>query len=63
MLCLLTYHVIIDEVIKLTKLKAVELLLKKFKERFGKYPNAVQFDEGKEFYNVGVRDLPKRSDV
>ena len=28
--------------------KAVELLLEKFKERFGKYPNFVQFDEGKE---------------
>ena len=37
--------------------KAVDLLLEKFKERFGKYPNFVQFDEGKEFYNVGVRNF------
>ena len=29
--------------------KAGDLLLEKFKERFGKYPNSVQFDEGKEF--------------
>ena len=36
---------------------AVDLLLEKFRERFGKYPNVVQFDEGKEFYNVGVRDF------
>ena len=37
--------------------KAVNLLLDSFKKRFGKYPNVVQFDEGKEFYNVGVREL------
>ena len=43
--------------------KVVELLLEKFKERFGKYPNSVQFDEGKEFYNVGVRNLLKSHDV
>ena len=43
--------------------KAVDLLLEKFKERFGKYPNSVQFDEGKEFYNVGVRNLLKSHDV
>ena len=36
---------------------AVDLLLDKFKTRFGKYPDVAQFDEGKEFYNVGVRDL------
>ena len=35
--------------------EAVEELLKTFKERFGKYPNVVQFDEGKEFYNVNWR--------
>ena len=29
--------------------KAVEILLENFKKRFGKYPNVVQFDEGKEF--------------
>ena len=38
--------------------KAIRLLLEKFKERFGKYPNFVQFDEGKEIYN-GVRNLLK----
>ena len=43
--------------------KAVDLLLEKFKERFGKYRNFVQFDEGKEFYNVGVRILLKSHDV
>ncbi len=37
--------------------KTVDDLLEEFKERFGKYPNVAQFDEGKEFYNVGVRDL------
>ena len=31
--------------------KAVDLLLDKFKTRFGKYPDVAQF------YNVGVRDL------
>ena len=43
--------------------KAVDLLLKKFKRRFDKYPNVTQFDEGKEFYNVGVRNLLKSHDV
>ena len=43
--------------------EAVKELLKKFKERFGKYPNVVQFDEGKEFYNVGVRELFKSHNV
>ena len=42
---------------------AVDLLLEKFRERFGKYPNVVQFNEEKEFYNVGVRDLLKSHDV
>ena len=37
--------------------KAVDQLLDTFKTRFGKYPNVAQFDEGKEFYNVGVREL------
>ena len=36
--------------------KAVDLLLDNFKTRFGKYPNVAQFDEGKEFYNVGVTE-------
>ena len=43
--------------------EAVKELLKKFKERFGKYPNVVQFDEGKESYNVGVRELLKSHNV
>ena len=43
--------------------KAVDLLLESFKRRFGKYPNVVQFDEGKEFYNVGIRNLLKSHDV
>ena len=43
--------------------KSVDLLLEKFKRRFGKYPTVVQFDEGKEFYNVGVRNLLKSHDV
>ena len=33
--------------------KAVEKVLAQFKERFGRYPKAAQFDDGKEFYNVG----------
>ena len=43
--------------------KAVEILLENFKKRFGKYPNVVQFDEGKEFYNVAVRELLKSHNV
>ena len=43
--------------------KSVNLLLKKFRERFGKYPNSVQFDEGKEFCNVGIRNVLKSHDV
>ena len=43
--------------------KAVGLLLDKFQARFGKYPDVPQFDEGNEFYNVGVRDLLKSHDV
>ena len=40
---------------------AVSKLLRKFKKRFGKYPNVAQFDEGKEFYNVGVKWLLKET--
>ena len=43
--------------------KAVKILLENFKKRFGKYPNVVQFDEGKDFYNVGVRELLKSHNV
>ena len=39
--------------------KAVGELLKQFKERSVKYPKVAQFDEGKEFYNVGVKELLK----
>ena len=43
--------------------KAVGLLLEEFKKRFGKYPGFAQFDEGKEFYNVGVKNLLQKHDV
>ena len=43
--------------------KAVNLLLGNFKTRFGKYPNVAQFDEGKEFYNVGGKDVLKSHNV
>ena len=43
--------------------KAVNILLDSFKKRFGRYPNVVQFDEGKEFYNVGVRELLRSHDI
>ena len=42
---------------------AVDILLKRFKGRFGKYPTVIQFDEGKEFYNVGVKTLLKEHEV
>ncbi len=47
----------------LKTMKAVGDLLEEFKERFGKYPNVAQFDEGKEFYNVGVRDLLTKNNI
>ena len=37
--------------------KAVSELLNKFKDRFGECPKLVQFNDGKEFYNVGVKTL------
>jgi hypothetical protein len=43
--------------------KAVEKVLAQFKERFDRYPKAAQFDDGKEFYNVGVKTLLKDHDV
>ena len=43
--------------------KAVDELLKQFKERFGKYPKVYQFDDGKEFYNVGIKQLLKEHNV
>ena len=44
---------------KTSMTKAVERMLTKFKIRFGKYPSYIQFDEGKEFTNVGVKNLLK----
>ena len=35
---------------------AVRELLRQFHDRFGTYPKLAQFDDGKEFYNVGVKD-------
>ena len=43
--------------------KAVTELLRKFKERFGDYPNFAQFDDGKEFYNVGVKTLLEKHGI
>ena len=37
--------------------EAVRELLKKFNDKFGRYPSIAQFDDGKEFYNVGVKNL------
>ena len=37
--------------------KAVNVLLERLKERYLAYPRLAQFDDGKEFYNVGVRRL------
>ncbi|CAB3977330.1 integrase core domain-containing [Paramuricea clavata] len=42
---------------------AVEQVLKQFHERFGRYPNVAQFDEGKEFYNNGVKALLDDHDI
>ena len=43
--------------------KAVDNLLEQFKTRSGKYPNVTQFDEGKEFHNVGVKTFLESKDV
>ena len=43
--------------------KAVTLILKEFKNRFGNYPKLAQFDDGKEFYNVGVKALLEKRGV
>ena len=37
--------------------KALTLLLKQLNDRFGDHPKLVQFDDGKEFYNVGFNAL------
>ena len=44
--------------------KAVGSLLKQFKDRFdGRYPKVAQFDDGKEFYNVGVKTLSDKHEI
>ena len=43
--------------------KAVEELMEEFKTRFGKYPKFTQFDDGKEFHNVGVKTILKNNGV
>ena len=43
--------------------KAVTELLRQFKERFGDYPRLAQFDDGKEFYNIGVKSLLEKHDI
>ena len=35
--------------------KAVNVLLKQFKDQFGDYPKLAQFDDGKEFFNHVVK--------
>ncbi|CAB3989590.1 integrase core domain-containing [Paramuricea clavata] len=42
---------------------AVEKILDQFHERFGCCPKVVQFDEGKEFYNNGVKGLLEKHDI
>ena len=42
---------------------AVEKLLNQFKVQFDKHPNVVQFDDGKEFYNVGVKTLLEDNNI
>ena len=44
---------------KTSMTKSIERMLTKFKIRFGKYPSFIQFDDGKEFTNVGVKNLLK----
>ena len=41
--------------------KEVTLLLKQFKDRFVDYTKLAQFEHGKEFYNVGVKESKDRS--
>ncbi len=42
---------------------AVRKLLRQFHDRFGTYPKLAQFDDGKEFYNISVKDLLDKHDV
>ena len=43
--------------------KAVSELLKQFKEWFNEYPDLVQFDDSKKFYNVGVKSLLEKHGI
>ena len=43
--------------------KAATLLLKQFKYRFGSYLKLAQYDDGKGFYNVGVKALLEKRGV
>ena len=42
---------------------AVRELLRQFHDRFGTFPKLAQFDDGKELYNVGVKDLLDKHNV
>ena len=42
---------------------AATKLLRQFKERFGDCPKLAQFDDGKEFYNIGVKSLLEKHDI
>ena len=43
--------------------KAVTELFRQFKESFGDYPQLAQFDNGKEFYNVGIKTLREKHNI
>ena len=43
--------------------KAVTMLLKQCKDRFGDYPKLAQFNDGKEFYNVVVKAFLEKHGV
>ena len=40
--------------------EAMNEILKEFKDRFGEYPEVVQFDDGSEFYNQDFKGFLKR---
>ena len=37
--------------------------MKQFKDRFDDYPKLTQFDDGKEFYNDGVKTLLEKHGI
>ena len=43
--------------------KVVIELLRQIKDHFGDYPKLAQFDDGKEFYNVGVKTLLEKHNM